>query len=100
VARPLIRWSLRIREARLEGKVRALLDEVRRCQTRVDLERLLGPPQYALAGCGFRAGAVSPDSVESYAKNGCRIEVLFREGRLWAVTGSADYSAWMIAEVG
>jgi hypothetical protein len=86
-----------------------LIEEVVRCETRADLERLLGPPKYALAGHGFssqtespdqvgRYVVESPDQVESYVKDDCRVEIWFRQGRLWLVCGSEDYSPWLRAE--
>jgi hypothetical protein len=50
-----------------------------------------------MAGHLFSAGAESPDCVESYAKDGCRVEIWFRLGQLWSVAGFADYSSWQLA---
>jgi hypothetical protein len=51
-----------------------------------------------MVGHLFRAGAESPDCVESYAKDGCRVEAWFRQDQLWSVVGFADFSSWQLAD--
>jgi hypothetical protein len=110
---PLVRvWRRRAR-SRAERELSRLVQVAGTCQTRADLERALGAPQYAFLGNLFRRAALHfpgdpsqgspseeffiPDLVESYAKGNCVVELWFREQRVAAVTGFVQWSVWDLA---
>ena len=91
-ATPLVVWWLRRRDVRLMARVSSLLSKCRKCASRNELEALLGQPHYALRGHLFKSGEQSPDVVESYSRNGCRIEVSFLNDELWQISGWPDWT--------
>ncbi len=68
-----------------------------KCQTRNELEQVLGKPKYVLKGDGFCIGSFVPDRVESYQKRGCVIELWFKGERFHSDSGFVPYTAWDIA---
>ena len=80
------RWLNR-RDERLQARLGELINLAMRCESRAELERILGTPVYALAGHLFSSNGEGPDSVECYAKDGCELEVWFRNGKRWQATG-------------
>jgi len=99
VAGPLVDRWLKAREVRLQSRASELLVESRRCATRTELESILGPPEYRLEGHLFALGNEIPDFVESYARDGCRIELWFRQNGYWLSTGNVDLSPWHVARL-
>ena len=99
VAGPLVDRWLKKREDRLQSRVSELLVESRGCATRTELESDLGPPEYDLEGRLFASGDEIPDFVESYARDGCRIELWYRQSRHLLSTGNVDLSPWQIARL-
>ena len=65
-----------------------------KCQTRNELEQVLGKPKYVLKGDGFSIGSFVPDRVESYQKRGCVIELWFKGERFHSDSGFVPYTAW------
>ena len=98
LAGPMVKRWLKRREKRIEHELTDLMRMVQRCETRPELERLLGPPQYGMTGDGFSDGSGQPDFVESYATRGCRVELWFRGGTQCGTAGFVDWTPWMLAE--
>ena len=96
-AAPVVVWWLRRRDARLMTRVSSLLSKCSKCASRNELEALLGQPHYALCGHLFKSGGQSPDVVESYSRNGCRIEVSFLNNKIWNIYGHPDWTPLSIA---
>jgi len=92
--RPLVRLWLRLTWTYAEKKIRKYVTAANQCFNRHELESLLGEPEYVLAGSLYRHGTFVPDTVESYLKDGCRIEVCFLNGQMQYVIGSEDLSYW------
>ncbi len=103
--RPIVRFLRRWRQRVLDGRLSNLLTRVGRCDSRTELEQLLGQPQYALAGHLFSSTPAEgrptthPEQVESYAVRGCRIELWFTGGRVSSLCGFVDSSPWDLAQV-
>jgi len=102
IAAPVVRiWRRRAR-ACAERDLHQLIQFAATCQSRVELERSLGAPQYALAGQGFSSKSSDgkvfvPDRVETYTKGDCVVELWFRDGRVASITGFVQWSAWDLA---
>jgi hypothetical protein len=96
--RLLRRLSCRDNES-LNGKLSSLLDDVSKCANRRQLESLLGPPAYAMAGeqAGMTTASgktLHPDCIECYIIGRFCIELWFREGQVWQTVGALMPSAW------
>ncbi len=79
----------------MEARVNAILDEIAHCRNREELERLLGPPRYAVSGeaCGpLRTDAA--DLIECYETGGCCIDLWFKNDRLVDVSGFVKPTVW------
>jgi hypothetical protein len=92
----LVKSCLSRRHDRLFPRLGSLMERARRCQDRQQLEELLGPPRYALPGESYKVGEESPDLVECYSRDGCHIDVLFRDGGRWEQVGLVTPCAWDI----
>ena len=87
------RWRIPAR-ARAESRLHHLMNGLRQCETRDELERLLGKPKYALQGDLFLSGSFVPDRAETYEKDGCLIDLLFENDHLHSASGCVPYTAW------
>ena len=97
LTRPVVdRWADK-RGLQFDVSAGRLEDDIRRCETRGELERLLGPPRYCLAGHLFRLGDESPDLVECYTKGGYSVDILFRNGAVWEIVVGLAPTRWRIA---
>ncbi len=97
---PLVRRRLEARfDARWE-RVEPLMASIRDCKTRESLESLLGPPRYGMDGHPYSTTSADgsdvthPDTVEVYEKDGCLIELWFKDGRIWCVTAAPSPTGW------
>jgi hypothetical protein len=78
------------------------MSSLHECTTRESLEALLGPPRYAMEGHLYSSDATDesraahPDVVEVYEKDGCLIELWFKDGKVSAMTGKACLTSWEI----
>ena len=97
--RPLVVLWRMFRQHNLETRVNSMLDEVRNCREREDLERLLGRPLYAVSG---EAAHVPnhPDLIECYETEGCCVDLWFKNDRLVDVSGFVKPSLWDVALTG
>ena len=85
----------------LNAQLLALLSEVVRCDTRAELEALIGKPDYAMVGDVFATttpdGVTShPDLVESYSKGRMRIELWFVDDCLQDRMGFLMPTTWNV----
>ena len=99
IAGPLVDQYLKRRDARLLSRSGELMEKVRGCVTRAEVLAILGKPRYCLSGDLYQVENKKPDSVECYVKDGCTIELLFRQGQLWQLTGAPDLSVWKVARL-
>src|SRR5260370_15301843 len=102
IAAPIVRMWRRRARARAERDLGRLVEFAATCQSRVELERSLGAPQYALVGRAFGSKSSDgevfvPDRVETYAKGDCVVELWFRGERVASITGFVQWSAWDLA---
>lgn len=73
-----------------------MLQTALRCEDRQQLEELVGAPRYAMDGAhyvtsqGEGEGTTHPDTVEVYERDGCLVEIWFKDGAM--VTGTASPS--------
>ena len=102
IIRPFIKHRLKRRyDARME-RVVSLIASVRNCNTRESLESLLGPPRYAMDGRLYSVASadvsnvIHPDSVEVYKKDGCAIELWFKDGEVASMIGCPSPTSWEI----
>ena len=92
---PLIRRRLKARYDARMGRVESLIASVRECKTRESLESLLGPPRYAMDGYLYSTVSADgsiithADTVEVYEKDGCAIELWFKDGKMSSMIGTA-----------
>ena len=83
----------------LNQELSALLSDVSLCESRDDLEALLGRPNYAMVGSAFgtssREGVTThPDLVECYTRGRLCVDLWFRDGRLDQHMGYLMPTAW------
>ena len=76
----------------LERELFELLEHVRKCQKRVELNDLVGVPDYVMAGTLFASQdadrrKVTPDLVECYSRSRLTIELWFRDGAIMQTIG-------------
>jgi len=102
IIRPLIKHRLKARyDARMK-RVGLLMASVRDCRTRESLESLLGPPRYAMDGDLYSSASADgssvmhPDTVEVYEKDGCAIELWFKNGEVSSMIGMPYPTSWEI----
>ena len=96
---PVVRYCRGRRRDQIQPLLAPLMKGACSCNTRSDLKKLLGRPQYVLAGqtCHVREHDGSewrPERIESYATRGCRVDVWFQNDRIRQVTGFIDLSPW------
>ena len=77
------------------------MDRVQACSDRKELIGVLGPPKYAMSGEHFgsiESGGewIRPDRVECYEKDGCTIDICFRDAKLMMIIGVVKMSPWEI----
>lgn len=97
--RAILRPFDRRNDDALNAQLSALLSDVVRCETRDELEALIGKPDYAMVGDVFATttpdGVTShPDLVESYSRGRMRIELWFVAGQLQDQMGFLMPTAW------
>ena len=86
-------------DARAQHAAR-LVREVADCNSRSEIESLLGPPRYALEGTHFSAWSASvnekrvPDRVEVYEHDGCTIDIWYDGSKAIFMTGAAMPDVW------
>ncbi|TWU43550.1 hypothetical protein Q31b_25910 [Novipirellula aureliae] len=77
-----------------------LLQSALECANRQQLEELLGQPRYAMLGDHYGTsdsvdGPISgPDLVEIYERDGCMVEVWFKDGKWMTMNGMAFPTNW------
>jgi hypothetical protein len=98
---PIIRWRRDRKHRYLEKKILpVLLRDIKKCQSRRELEQLLGRPICVLAGKDGGSGysptgeLIVPDIAEIYEAKGCHIDMWFKDNQIKEVYGSVRVSAW------
>ncbi len=92
--RPIPRRRIKAQfDARVE-RVRTLIESARKCETRESLESLLGSPVYAMQGQLYGYQALRPDVVEVYQKDGCTIDLWFKDGKICLMSGAPSPTMW------
>lgn len=86
-------------DSNLDAELRALLSTVNDCGDRDALERLLGPPSYAMTGelygqTDADGTELHPDFVECYARGRINIELWFRNNTVWQTIGYVMPTPW------
>lgn len=100
VARMLLRRRLRDQYDRRAKDAALLLRSALKCENRAELEQLLGRPRYAMQGTHYGTAdtpddeLVQPDLVEVYERNGCMIEIWFKDGAMMTMHGLAMPTSW------
>ncbi|MCS7468217.1 hypothetical protein NZK35_16315 [Stieleria sp. ICT_E10.1] len=86
-----------------DGRVKTsglLLQSALECANRQQLEELIGQPRYAMLGDHYGTsdsmdGPITrPDVVEVYERDGCMVEVWFKDGKLMTMNGMAFPTDW------
>lgn len=97
---PFIKHRLKARHDARQNRVKSLMAFDRDCNTRESLESFLGPPLYAMEGYAYStisadgSNVTHPDVVEVYEKDGCLIELGFKDGTLSLVVGAVHPTSW------
>lgn len=89
-------------DAGLNSDLQSLLAKVTHCRDRAELEELLGPPDYALAGDYYGrtepdGTELHPDLVECYSCGRLNIELWFRDNAVWHTIGFLMPTNWDFA---
>ncbi len=97
--RPLIILWLIPRQRIMVSRVGAKLDAIAGCRRREDLERILGPPVYAIEGSRLETDDSAepfdrPDLIECYESEGCCIDLWFKNDRLVDTSGFVKPTLW------
>ena len=100
--RPLILPHLRRSYSRAQERLSELMKAASRCNSRKELEIVLGAPAYALDGDGFGqeepdGSMSSPDHVESYLRDRVVIDLWLRDNKAYAMSGFVMWSPWELA---
>jgi len=99
LAGPLVRPIRRRARQRECRELEDLLKRASACDTRAELEMVIGQPKYVLDGRGYDSRGFDgrdlvPDKVEVYAKGNCVIEITFDGQRQHSFIGYVKPSAW------
>ena len=85
------------------NRLQEVLKLARDCQSREELEALMGKPRYALDGNLYSkvpmasGDFVQPDVVEVYELDNCGIELMFNDGKFIGMLGMPLPTTWEIA---
>jgi uncharacterized Zn finger protein (UPF0148 family) len=91
--RPIVILWIILRQRIMVSRVDAKLEQVTRCESRAELEQLLGEPLYAVdAKAVGREGFA--DVIECYESEGCCIDLWFKDDRLANVSGFVKPTLW------
>lgn len=94
-------WRDRV-HSRCLDKLETLLAAVSRCETRQEIEEILGLPKYAMHGncCGVQLAEdseiIRPDCVEVYESDELSTEIWFKDGKSWRTSGYITPNGWDI----
>ena len=100
---PVVRTRRRRAREEAEKDLRGALDAVCRCNSRTELEAVLGPPSEVLSGhIGFRTVSLDgeeliPDRVERYSRQGFTVELWFLGTELRNLGGHIPWTTWDVA---
>lgn len=97
--RPLVVVWRVLRQRNKENRVNSILDRVRDCRQREELQRLLGRPLYGVTG-EVSGAADPPDLIECYETEGCCVDLWFKNDRLVDVSGFVKPTVWDVALAG
>ena len=95
---PLVRRAYR----RAEARVSELCRSAGKCASREELELLLGPPKYAMAGNGFEStgpdgSTCSPECVETYVRDRIVLDLWFHANGTRGLSAFVLWSPWDLA---
>lgn len=103
IASPFVRRSIQSNYPNRLNRLSEVLGLARQCNTRDELESLLGPPKYVLDGNSYSSIPTDtnrqqqPELVEVYELDNCGIELMFRDGRMIEMIGIPMPTNWEIA---